>query len=435
MNILLTANNTPVFKWVVWALGELMNGIFNVLNVLSIPNVGLAIILFTIVIYLLLTPLTIKQQRFSKLSAKMNPEIQAIQAKYKGKNDNESMIAMNEETKAVYAKYGVSPSGSCVQLLIQMPILFALYRVIYNMPAYVDKIGEAFGVLADKIMSAADGVDYIRGLTTANQFASNFNIEGNTRNAIIDVLNKLSSTDMAAVADKFDLSGLTVNSDLILSSAEHVGLIDKYNYFLGLNIGNNCMETLKQGWTSHNYILVLGAVVIPVLAALTQWINVKLMPQPSDNNNNKNTNSTADTMAQSMKTMNMIMPLMSAYFCFILPAGMGIYWVAGAVVRSIQQVIINKHLDKMDIDAEIKKNLEKYNEKLKKQGIDPHKLNNNAKMNTKKVSTNANRSTLTAAEREEAIRKSTEYYNKNAKPGSLASKANMVKQYNEKNNK
>ena len=89
----------------------------------------------------------------------------------------------------------------------------------------------------------------------------------------------------------------------------------------------------------------------------------------------------------------------------------------------------------MDIDAEIKKNLEKYNEKLKKQGIDPHKLNNNAKMNTKKVSTNANRSTLTAAEREEAIRKSTEYYNKNAKPGSLASKANMVKQYNEKNNK
>lgn len=435
MNILVTANNTPIFKWVVWILGELMNGIFNVLDVLSIPNVGLAIIIFTIVIYLLLTPLTIKQQRFSKLSAKMNPEIQAIQAKYKGKNDNESMIAMNTEVKAVYAKYGVSPSGSCVQLLIQMPILFALYRVIYNMPAYVDKIGASFGILADKIMSATDGVSYIQELTTAKQFASSFALEGNTRNAIIDVLNKLSSTDMASVASKFGLSNLTYNDELILSSASHVGLIDKYNYFLGLNIGNSCIDTLKQGISAHSFLLILGAISIPVLAAFTQWLNVKLMPQPTDNNNNKNPNSTADTMAQSMKTMNMIMPFTSAYFCFILPAGMGIYWVAGAVIRSIQQVIVNKHLDKMDIDAEIKKNTEKYNEKLKKQGIDPQKLNNAAKMNTKKVSSVANRSTLTPEEREEALRKATEYYNKNAKPGSLTAKANMVKRYNENNNK
>lgn len=432
--ILLTENNTPIFKWVVWILGELMNGIFNLLGLLKIPNVGLAIILFTIVIYLLLTPLTIKQQRFSKFSAKMNPELQAIQAKYKGKNDNESMLAMNEETKAVYAKYGVSPTGSCVQLLIQMPILFALYRVIYNMPAYVDKIGASFGVLADKIMSASDGVSYIQGLSTAKQFANNFAIEGNTRNAIIDVLNKLSSTDMATVASKFGLSNLTYNNELILSSADTVGLIDKYNNFLGLNIGNTCMDSLKQGWASHNYILLVGAILIPVLAALTQWINVKLMPQATDSNKSSG-NTTADTMAQSMKTMNMIMPLMSAYFCLILPAGMGIYWVAGAVVRSIQQVIVNKHIDKIDIDEEIKKNTEKYHEKLKKQGIDPQKLNNAAKMNTKKVSTIANRPTLTKEEREEAIRKSTEYYNKNAKPGSLAAKANMVKQYNEKNNK
>ena len=85
----------------------------------------LSIILFTIVIYLLLLPLTIKQQKFSKLSAKMSPELQAIQNKYKDKkNDQAAMMAMNEEQRAVYAKYGVSPSGTCVQLLVQMPILF-----------------------------------------------------------------------------------------------------------------------------------------------------------------------------------------------------------------------------------------------------------------------------------------------------------------------
>ena len=151
--IVLTQYDGFILGPIAKVLGYLMEGIFSILDLIGIPNIGLSIILFTIVIYLLLMPLTIKQQKFSKLSAKMNPELQAIQAKYKNKKDNESMMAMNAETQAVYAKYGVSPSGSCIQLLIQMPILFALYRVIYAMPAYVGKIGDTFRVLADKIIS------------------------------------------------------------------------------------------------------------------------------------------------------------------------------------------------------------------------------------------------------------------------------------------
>ena len=122
---------------------------------------------------------------------------------------------------------------------------------------------------------------------------------------------------------------------------------------------------------------------------------------------------------------------------------MGLYWVIGAVVRSIQQVIINKHIDKMDIDALIARNVEKYNEKLRKQGIDPAKLNAAARTNTKNISSRASyqntgsnkRPAMTEEEKEKARKESTEYYNKNAKAGSLASKANMVKQYNEKNNR
>ena len=98
-------------------------------------------------------PLTIQQQKFSKLQTKMQPELQAIQKKYKGKTDNDSAMKMNEETQAVYKKYGVSPSGSCVQLLIQMPILFALYRVIYNFPAYVTQVKNAFFPLVDNLIS------------------------------------------------------------------------------------------------------------------------------------------------------------------------------------------------------------------------------------------------------------------------------------------
>jgi YidC/Oxa1 family membrane protein insertase len=231
-----------------------------------------------------------------------------------------------------------------------------------------------------------------------------------------------------------------------LSNDTHRGLIDTYNNFLGLNIGNSPMDTMKTAFAAGNYFLLAGAISIPVLAALTQWINYKLMPQAaSDNDNSKSkqpSNDTAEAMQQSMKTMNTVMPIMSAWFCLTLPAGMGLYWVIGAVVRSIQQVLINKHIDKMDIDAEIAKNQEKYREKLKKQGIDPAKLNAAARTNTKNLSSKtsyqntANKKPVkTEEEKAEAIRKSTEYYNNNAKPGSLASRANMVKQYNEKNNK
>lgn len=142
--ILLTQYGGSILGPIAKVLGWIMNGIFWVLDKIGIPNIGLAIIIFTIVIYLLLMPFTIKQQKFSKLSAKMNPELQAIQKRYEGKKDNDSMMAMQQETKAVYAKYGVSPTGSCVQMLIQMPILFALYRVFMNVPAYVNQVKEAF---------------------------------------------------------------------------------------------------------------------------------------------------------------------------------------------------------------------------------------------------------------------------------------------------
>lgn len=440
--MLLTQNSTPIFKYVVKLLGLIMNGIFEFLNLIGIPNIGLSIILFTIVIYLLLMPLTIKQQKFSKLQVRMNPEIQAIQAKYKGKQDQASMLALNQETKAVYAKYGVSPSGSCLQLLIQMPILFALYRVIYAMPAYVTKIGEAFGVLADKIMQASNGVEEVKALSSAMYFTKNFDIAGNTKNAIIDTLNKTSTLDMTALSEKFGLADLTYNGSLILTNGSEKGLIDIYNNFLGLNIGNSPMDTMKTAFAAGNYLLLAGAIAIPVLAAVTQWINYKLMPQAATNDDNKKkqpSNDTAEAMQQSMKMMNTLMPIMSAWFCLTLPAGMGLYWVIGAVVRSIQQVAINKHIDKMDIDAEIEKNVEKYKEKLKKQGIDPAKLQAAARTNTKSISSKTSyqnsaskRPAKTDEEKAEDIKKATEYYNKNAKPGSLSAKANMVKQYNEK---
>ena len=453
--IVLTQYGGKILGPIAKILGYLMEGIFYVLDLIGIPNIGLSIILFTIIIYLLLMPLTIKQQKFSKLSAKMNPELQAIQAKYKNKKDNDSMMAMNEETKEVYAKYGVSPSGSCVQLLIQMPILFALYRVIYAMPAYVSKIGDTFRVLADKIISVDNG-SFLQnsGIETITKAVSMYGKsmgQGSMQNGIVDVLNMLSSSDMKILAEHYNLTDLKYNGEYILSqigaNGEVItrGLIDRYNNFLGINIANSPSFMVSEAWNAEGgiqWLMIIAALAIPLLSALTQWINTKLMPQASSNND-KNKTDQQNSMEQSMKMMNTMMPIMSAFFCYTLPSGMGLYWIAGSVVRSIQQVVINRHIDKMDIDEVIKKNIEKRNKKLEKGGIDPKTLNKNATINTRNVNT-GNKSSMaskakvgnmTQEEKNEAMKKSTEYYNQKAKPGSLAAKANMVKQYNEKNNK
>lgn len=429
--VLLTQDSGKIIGPIAKLLGYIMEAIFFLLNKIGIPNIGLAIILFTIVIYLLLMPLTIRQQKFAKLSAKMNPELQAIQAKYKNKKDNDSMMAMNMETQAVYAKYGVSPSGSCVQLLIQLPIMWALYRVIYNMPAYVSSIKNAFFPLVDKLIAQEGSAEFIQTFKNAAMYSRQFTNEAYTsgvttyiQNTFIDVLNKASTAEWHSISDTFPNLAADVNNTL--------SLLERYNNFIGLNIGNSPSYMLKEALSAGAYGMVIAALAIPVLSAVTQWINVKLMPQQE---NSSSGNEQQDTMMQSMKMMNMTMPIMSAIFCYTLPAGLGLYWVAGSVVRSIQQIVINKHIDKIDLDELIKKNEEKSKKKLEKAGVRAEKLNTYANMNTKNVKTTGNKPSMTQQQKEEAVKKSTEYYNKNAKPGSLASKANMVKQYNEKNNK
>ena len=438
--ILLTQDSSAILGWVAKLLGLIMEGIFTVLDFIGIPNIGLSIILFTIVVNLLMLPLTIKQQKFSKLSLKMQPEIQAVQNKYKDKKDTDSQMAMNQEIQMVYAKYGVSPTGSCMYLLIQLPILLSLYRVIYAIPAYVTKIGDTFGILASHIV-AQDNGEFLRNseistiASVVGQFSKNMN--NNLHKGIIDVLNRLSTTDMATIAEHYGLSNLKAESGELILGAD--GLINTYNNFLGLNIGNSPSNIIRQASAAGAWGLVIGAIMIPVLSATTQWISVKLMPQQP-----KSGNEQADSMASSMKTMNMVMPLMSAWFCFSLPAGMGIYWVAGSVVRTIQQIAINKHIDKMDFDDIIKQNASKSKKKMEQLKLQQERMNAYANMNTRNIQTNQPRksmqdkafvnSSLSEKEKEEAMKNaSTNRGNGNAPQGSMLEKANMVKRYNEKN--
>ena len=421
--MLLTKTSTFIIGPVATLLGYIMNAIFWVQSQIGIESIGLCIILFTIVIYMLLLPLTIKQQKFSRLQSKMNPELQAIQKKYKGKNqDQAAMMKMNEETQAVYQKYGVNPMGSCLQMVIQVPILFALYRVIWNIPAYVTSVKNYFVPLADALLKTNGAQDFMAEIAKTN--AVTFN--DMTQLTLIDVLYKFKPDNWSALLEQFpDLSSL------ITSTQKDV---DRMNYFLGLNIADSPASIFQTALAAGSIALIIAAILVPLLSALTQWLNTKLMSTQNDNATSGNAQ--ADTMASTMKTMNVMMPLMSAVCCFTLPVGMGIYWIAGAVVRSIQQLIVNKQIDKMDLDEIMKKNIEKANKKREKQGLPPQKITNTAKLNTRAIEKPA-KPELTQEEKDQKIQNATEYYKSTtkAKPGSLASKAQMVQQYNDKHAK
>ncbi len=423
--MLLTKSTTFIIGPIATVLGYIMNAIFWVQDKIGIPNIGLCIILFTVVVYLLMMPLTYRQQKFSKLSAIMNPELQAIQKKYeKKKNDQVAMQAMNQETQAVYSKYGVNPMGSCLQLIIQMPILFALYRVIWNVPAYVTSVYNAFKSLAEELLTASGAEEYMT--EAASSLAVTFK-EFNL-NYVIDTLYKFKPANWSELAEAFPSL-----SDLTLATQKQ---IDNMNYFLGLNIADSPWQIIRSSIATGSILLIIGAALVPILSAVTQWLNAKLSTVGQDNNN---TNNPDNSMGNTMRTMNAIMPLMSAVFCLTLPVGMGIYWIAGAVIRSIQQVLINRHIDKEDINAIIEANAGKAAKKQAKNEKAQQQIAAAAKMNTKNIQRpeKAARPQLSEEEKSNKMKESTEYYNNTAKakPGSLTAKAQMVQQYNERNRK
>lgn len=435
-DILLTAYPGSILGPIAKLLGILMDWIYSGISNITggrVESVVLSIVIITIIIYMCLLPLTIKQQKFSKLSQKMQPEMHAIQAKYKNKKDQASMMAMQEETQLLYQKYGISPMGSCVQMLIQMPILFALYRVFYNIPAYLSGVKGSFTGLVDSIQQTSGyqntlvslmekyNVVTSSGLNASNAASKLADASGDTlSNYIIDILYKLPSKGWDALMDGKFFDG-------IQSAVEktHDALLH-FNYFLGLNISDTPWYIIKSNFTDKPdkwLLFVILALLIPVLSYLTQMLNIKLMPQATNGN---------DQVANQMKMMNLMMPLMSLFICFTVPVGLGIYWICSALVRGIQQFFVNRHIENLDLEAVMAKNEEKAKKKREKMGLSEDYIKKAAQIKTKSIDNKANVSV--SAGTEEKLAKAAEY-KANAKAGSLASKANMVKEFNERNSR
>lgn len=421
--MLLTKSTMPIVNWVAEVLGWLMNGIYSI----GVHNLGLCIIIFTVIIYAFMTPLQIKQQKFSKMNNVMQPELQKIQKKYKNKKDQSSQMKMQEETMAVYEKYGVSPTGSCLQLLIQMPIFFALYQVIIKIPGYIGGIKDVFSDAVTQITSVSGYSDIITQFISDNAIRSYSWVNGQegTPNQVIDFLYSLSPSQWDKLADIDQFQGF---ADVLDKTAQ---TLQPMQNFLGLNIADNPWALIQTGWSSHQYLMIAAAVLVPVLAWATQMINMKLMPTASSNNSG---NGTQSQMEATMKSMNIFMPLFTAFICFTFPFGIGIYWIIGSLVRTVQQLIINRHLNHMDMDAFIQKNKEKREKKMAKRGITSQNISQQARMNVRNIEEPKRK---TMAEKSESVKAVSgyQYTVPKTKPGSLASKANMVAQFDEENKK
>ncbi len=414
--ILLTKSTTPIIGWIAALFGYVMEFIYNVTYwVFGVENIGVAIIVFTVLLNICMIPLLISQQKSTRINAVIQPEIKAIQNKYKNKTDQQSQVRMQAETQAVYDKYGASMTGGCLTSLITLPIMLGLYRIILNMPAYIGMFKVYFTNVASALQTQTNYVTILADLASSNSISGDLT----QTNILVDLMYKFDSSEWAELANLFPQVAQTIN----VNAAKIMDVL-KFGPI-------NLMESpgLRFTW----------ALLIPILAGVTQWVSTKLMTvQTPDQEDNP--------MGSSMKMMNWMFPLMSVFFCFTFPCYIGIYWVVNSGSRIPIQLLINHIVNKEDINEIVRKNIEKKNKKRARKGQPPlsektvekniEDLEKKYKMQNARTEQTTNKYKASSLKDKADLGKqvnNTEYYNSRAaKPGSLAAKANMVKEYNEK---
>lgn len=412
---------------IVQVLGWIMELLFAFTNLFGVVNIGLSIILFTLVTKIILFPLSLKQQKSSRLMTVMQPEIQAINRKYKDKKDNESMMKMNVETREVYEKYGTSMTGGCLPLLIQFPIMIGLYQVIYKIPAYVGLVRNYFELIIEKMPGFATNQTFL----DLAQSQAMGNADFTNMDKVVDLLYKLNAGQWTQLAGAFP----DITSAVTAAGENVYECIGRMQNFLGMNVTYTPMGVISgfiRGTGEFGVVAFVFAILIPILSAASQWYSTKVMQasQPPQD---------PDAPGSSMmKSMNVTMPIMSLIFCFTLPLVIGLYWVVSSVVQVVQQIVLNAYMKKVDVDELIRINVEKANKKRAKKGLPPNKVTTVAE--SMKALQEAEEREKRAQEKKaektkKLVEESTAYYNQNAKPGSLASKVNMVQRYNEKHEK
>lgn len=264
-------------------------------------NYGISIMLFSLAVTLIMSPFMAKSKLSMMRSSRLQPMLQELQKRHEGNPQK-----LNAETQKLYREEGVNPMSGCLWSLVQFPVMIALYSVIRQPLSRMMFVSQEFiTTLQDYFVT--------KGLYVIPERA----------NAYFEIeLANLTHNNWAAV--QADLAGkLDPN------------LIDLDFSFLGLNLGNQPQWNffMNTDWGDVSvWLPALGLFLIPIVSALLSWVSMKV----SSANNPQN-----DQAAAQMKSMNMMMPIMSVWFCFIMPAAMGVYWIANSLFNMLRDAILN----------------------------------------------------------------------------------------------
>ena len=335
----LAASTNWLLKPFAFILGYIFDGVFYVVTQL-ITNQALAltIVLFTIITRILLMPLVMKQQRSTRAMTRLQPKVEKIQDKYKNKKDPESSQKMNMEIQELYKKHNASPMSGCLPLLIQMPILFALFEVLRNVPFYVTEIGDLYEAMAVQVQGITGYADKLtEPFQAVINGLSKFDI--NKTESVMDLLYHLSRDQWVQLKE---ITGLAGNAAFEAS----YDLTHAYNT-LGFGAFTfNLSEA--PGW------LGLG-IIFPLISGGTTFLQSWMSQKANERRQKMASKDGKIKQKNNMKMMTYVFPVMTAFFTASMPLGLGLYWIFGNIVGIFSQIIMDRILDREDYREALKR--------------------------------------------------------------------------------
>ena len=428
--MILTQNTGIIMGPVTKLLGLLFNAIYTLFNGMGIESIALSIVVFTVIIRLLLFPFNLKTTRSSKIQQFLRPEFNKITKKYKGKKDQESMLAQQQETRELQEKYGIKMTQGCITSLIQFPVFIGLYNVIQNIPAYVPKVKALYEPIAQAIMKTDNGYkimsDFIDGnkiprlttklveFATSTDAASGKGLE--SLNSVIDVLYRCNESLLGKVASAF-----SSNPDVANLIAQNSDQINRVNHFIfGINLSE--APGLK----------LTPALIIPIASFICQLLSMIVMPM------NETGDPQQDAQMKSMRRSMYFMPVMSFIITVSAPAGLGIYWAVSAFVGFLITVFTNLYYDHIDMEKLVEKQKAKAAKEIAKRKASGKKTLGQRMTEAAMGQTSDESSSSTS--KNKSLNKygnmnlknyDSSVENEAPKKGSLADKANAVKRFND----
>lgn len=398
-------------------LGEIINLIYNMLSKFGVVNIGITIILFTLLVRLCMLPSQFKQNRSSKVMNYIQPEINKATKKYKNKRDQESMMALQRETKAIQDKYGVNTAKGCLTSLIQLPIFLAVYNIVSNIPAYVDKVKNLYQPIADAIMKDPAAIENLKKIKEETSSLGVVKLDATNVNSIIDVLAKFSVDTWDKFTAMFNNQGVVVDE-----INANVGEIeDIYSFAGGINL------------MSAPGFAITAALIIPILSLIFQFLST----HASMKNQPVSDDPAQQATMKSMRMMMNIFPIMSFFITVNVPAGVGLYWATGSFIAFMNTIIINAYFKNCDMEKIIEKSKEQAAIKLAKREAKGKKSLYDRLQEAAYGEQNAQASVNKGLASKSNLKSYSSNNSGNAKyrEGSLAAKANAMQRYNNGGNK